>query len=74
MTRRFSRIIIDDTVIAKRNANMLKTGSDLLIIASCGSKERSKNQWTELVESVQGLKVERVVKYLGAGIVECILT
>ena len=74
MTRRFSRIIIDDTVIAERNADMLETGSDLLMMASCGGKERSKNQWTELVESVQGLKVERVVKYPGAGIVECILT
>jgi hypothetical protein len=73
MTRRFSRILIDDTVIAEKNADMLETGSDLLMMASCGGKERSENQWRELVESVQGLKVKRVVKYPGAGIVECVL-
>jgi hypothetical protein len=36
-------------------------------------KRDQKTSGGRLVESVQGLKVKRVVKYPGAGIVECVL-
>lgn len=74
MKKGYSRILIDDVVIPEKGAGVIETGSDFLMMVSCAGKERVEREWRELIESVEGLKVERVVNYPGGGIIEAVLT
>lgn len=73
MVRGYSRLLINEVVIPEVGASRLDTGVDMLMMASCGAKERTEKDWGEIITDVKGLKIEQVVRFSGGAIIDCVL-
>ena len=58
-----SRILIDEMVLPDTRVHWQSTSADLTMMAAVGARERTRAQWTELLDSV-GLEIEAVRTYL----------
>lgn len=56
MERGFSKILIEDYIIPDQNARLKETLTDMIVMVWCPGIERTRQRWTELLESV-GLRV-----------------
>ncbi|KAJ5387069.1 hypothetical protein N7509_009610 [Penicillium cosmopolitanum] len=56
MERGFSKILIEDYIIPSQNAGSKETMTDMIVMVWCPGIERTRQRWTELLESV-GLKI-----------------
>jgi hypothetical protein len=59
MKRGHSKILINEVVIADRDAGWYETSQDILMMIGHGAQERSESAWRTLIESV-GLKVTKI--------------
>ncbi|KAF3406312.1 Demethylsterigmatocystin 6-O-methyltransferase [Talaromyces pinophilus] len=56
MERGFSKLLIEDYIIPDQNARLKETLTDMIVMVWCPGIERTRQRWTELLESV-GLRV-----------------
>lgn len=71
MVKGYSKLIIEEFILADRDCNLLPAMWDWEMLMFCNSMERSESQWTKLLDSA-GFKV---VKFWhppgnGQGIIE----
>lgn len=57
-----SRILIDDMVLPNEKVHWQATQMDLMMMAALGSKERTNQQWEELIDAA-GLKILKITPY-----------
>ena len=62
MTRGYSKILLNENVVPKRNAFWETTGLDLVMMITFSSYERTEEQWYELLQSV-GLRIIKIWTY-----------
>jgi hypothetical protein len=80
----YSRLIINERVLPDDNSatSIYVANMDLNILLTCGSLERTENQWRELLERGAGLKILGIWRAeedkrdgaeigYGGGIIEC---
>lgn len=58
-----SRILVDEIVVPDIGANIEATLQDLAMMNMCAGKERSKQQWLNLVGRA-GLRIEEIHTYI----------
>lgn len=58
MERGFSKLLIEDYIIPDQNAWPKEALTDMIVMAWCSGIERTRQRWTELLESV-GLTITR---------------
>ncbi|KAM7208263.1 S-adenosyl-L-methionine-dependent methyltransferase [Naviculisporaceae sp. PSN 640] len=61
----YSRLLIDEGVIPDTNASWEATGLDIVLSALLSSRERTRAEWTRLLEGKAGLKINKFYHYLG---------
>ena len=57
-----SVILIDEMVLPETNVPWLVASIDLSMMCACGSRERTRTQWQELLDSI-GLKISKISFY-----------
>ena len=62
MSPTHSRILVNDLVIADRNAGSFGPRIDMNMMSLLGALERTESQWRALIGQVPGLHVERIWK------------
>lgn len=56
----YSKILINENVIPVRNAYWETTALDTVMLATFSSKERTEDDWYNLVEKLAGLKIVKI--------------
>lgn len=62
MTRGYSKILINENVVPDREAYWETTGLDILMMAVFSAKERTEQNWRDLLEPV-GLRIVNIWTY-----------
>lgn len=72
MKPRYSKLLINEHVILSTGASWRVTALDLTIFALTGSKERSEEDWRQLIEGV-GLKICKICSPVNGieSLIEC---
>ncbi|KAK4207014.1 S-adenosyl-L-methionine-dependent methyltransferase [Rhypophila decipiens] len=61
----YSRLLIDEGVIPDTGASWEATGLDMILSGLLSSRERTRAEWTRLLEEKAGLKINKIYHYLG---------
>ncbi|KAM7205938.1 hypothetical protein V8F33_000768 [Rhypophila sp. PSN 637] len=61
----YSRLLIDEGVIPDTGASWEATGLDIMLSGLLSSRERTRAEWTRLLEEKAGLKINHIYHYLG---------
>ncbi|KAM7214017.1 S-adenosyl-L-methionine-dependent methyltransferase [Rhypophila decipiens] len=61
----YSRLLIDEGVIPDTGASWEATGLDIILSGLLSSRERTRAEWTRLLEEKAGLKINKIYHYLG---------
>ncbi|KAE8150516.1 S-adenosyl-L-methionine-dependent methyltransferase [Aspergillus avenaceus] len=74
MERGYSKLLIEEHILPDQHAKELETLRDLIVMVWCPGNERTRQRWTELLESV-GLEIQNfwLPDGFGTGIVEAVL-
>ena len=62
MTKGYSKLLINENVIADKGAHWLTTGLDLLVMATFSGCERTERNWRTLLQSA-GFKIIQIWTY-----------
>lgn len=65
MKKGYSKILINDIVVAEQGADWYSTSIDMLMMATHGAQERRAKEWRALLEGVEGLKVVKIWECAG---------
>jgi hypothetical protein len=66
MKSRYSKILINEIVLLDEKCDSISAGRDVVMIALLNAKERSREQWGNLIEMTGGLAIDSVWP-LGSG-------
>lgn len=71
----YSKLLLYELVIPELGAFWEDTGLDMIVMAFCGSEERTAEAWKNLIETRAGLRIEKI---WGPGkgqesLIECVL-
>lgn len=71
MQRGYSKILIEEYILPDRNASSIPCMTDLAVMVFCSGMERTRQRWTNLLESV-GLRILKfwVREGDGLGVIE----
>lgn len=69
----YSKFLIHEHVVPPMGQDYEQTASDIIMMTSFGSKERSAAQWSEIMEEKCGLKIVKIWTPINGieSIVEC---
>lgn len=72
MTPGYSKLLINENVVPDIGAHWQATSLDLIMMIDLAAKERTEQQWCQLIEPV-GLKVSRIWTPLNSAesVIEC---
>lgn len=59
MKPKYSKIIVEDMVLPDANCSAILATADIMMLAACGGKERTRTEWEDLLRTA-GLRIVRV--------------